>query len=367
MSLDTRHCIVYHEADRFAGWPANYGIWSWGDEIVVCFTVGYMDLAGKFHKRDRGRPFVTMQARSLDGGETWDVAPMPCRTPGNRALSADEHQKPELHTAQALDGENAPAACPGDIDFIHPDFALMCARTGTQAGSVSWFYLSTDRCRSWGGPFSLPTFGLPGVAARTDYLVSGDRELALLLTAAQSESRGGRTFCVRTSDGGKTFSPPSWINAESADQIIMPSSVRLDDGRILTAVRVHGAIRPPRFWIDLYRSDDDGVSWKLVSRPVPSTGRNGNPPSMIRLRDGRLCLTYGYRDEPYGIRAVLSHDDGHTWSDPLILRDDGGDADLGYTRTVQRADGQVVTVYYTNDHTDGERYIGATVWSADAV
>ena len=367
MSLDAHHFIVYREAGRFAGWPANYGIWSWGDEIVVCFTVGHMDLTGQFHKRDRSRPFVTMQARSLDGGETWDVARMPCRTPGNRALSADEHQEPELHTAQVLDSENAPVTCSGDIDFTHPDFALMCARTGHTGGAVSWFYLSTDRCRSWDGPFSLPMFGLPGVAARTDCLVSGARELMLLLTAAQGEGRGGRTFCVGTSDGGGTFSPPSWIKAESEDQIIMPSSVQLDDGRILTAVRVHGAVRPPRFWIDLYCSDDDGVSWELLSQPVPSAGRAGNPPSMVRLQDGRLCLTYGYRDEPYGIRAVLSRDDGRTWSDPLVLRDDGGDADLGYTRTVQRTDGKVVTTYYTNNHTDGERYIGATVWSANEV
>ncbi len=29
---------------------------------------------------------------------------------------------------------------------------------------------------------------------------------------------------------------------------------------------------------------------------------------MIKLRDGRLCLTYGYRAAPFGIRARLSED-----------------------------------------------------------
>ena len=66
-----QHTTIYREPGRFAGWPANYGIWSWGDEIVVGFTVGYADEQGGFHARDRSRPFVAMQARSLDGGETW--------------------------------------------------------------------------------------------------------------------------------------------------------------------------------------------------------------------------------------------------------------------------------------------------------
>jgi len=83
---------------------------------------------------------------------------------------------------------------------------------------------------------------------------------------------------------------------------------------------------------------------------------------MIRLRDGRLCLTYGYRDAPYGMRARLSSDEGATWGEEIILRDGGGNHDLGYPRTVQRADGQVVTVYYWNDRPDGERYIAATLW-----
>ncbi len=33
--------VVYKEAGRFAGWPANHGIWSWGNEIVVGFKLGH--------------------------------------------------------------------------------------------------------------------------------------------------------------------------------------------------------------------------------------------------------------------------------------------------------------------------------------
>ena len=34
------HVTVYREAGDYAGWPANYGIWSWGNEIVTGFTLG---------------------------------------------------------------------------------------------------------------------------------------------------------------------------------------------------------------------------------------------------------------------------------------------------------------------------------------
>ena len=78
-------------------------------------------------------------------------------------------------------------------------------------------------------------------------------------------------------------------------------------------------------------------------------------------------LTYGYRSAPYGIRAVFSTDGGTTWSQPIILREDGGCWDLGYTRTVERPDGKLVTIYYYNDAEDEERYIAATIWELDQV
>ncbi|HNT89118.1 MAG TPA: PA14 domain-containing protein, partial [Candidatus Hydrogenedentes bacterium] len=39
-TVDARHFTVFREPGRFAGWPANRGIWQWGDEILVAFSVG---------------------------------------------------------------------------------------------------------------------------------------------------------------------------------------------------------------------------------------------------------------------------------------------------------------------------------------
>ncbi|MBM4459045.1 MAG: exo-alpha-sialidase [Chloroflexi bacterium] len=361
------HITVYREPGRYAGWPANYGVWAWGDEIVVGFTVGYHDPAGGFHARDRSRPFVAMQARSLDGGRSWVVGPTPCRTPGGRGLSADEHVQPALWTLNAIEQglEHTPTPCPGDVDFTQPDFALMCGRTGLKAGARSWFYISFDRCRAWEGPYRLPMFGYTGIAARTDYLVSGPGACTLFLTAAKANGDEGRVFCARTTDGGQTFARLAEIGPEPAGYAIMPASLRLSRSRILCAMRC--CQRPSEFtaarhWIDLYASDDDGRTWGYVTRPVADTGSGGNPPTLTRLHDGRLCMTYGFRGQPFGIRARLSADEGLTWRDEIILRDDGGSHDLGYPRTVQRPDGELVTVYYFNDRLAGEAYIAATLW-----
>jgi hypothetical protein len=43
------------------------------------------------------------------------------------------------------------------------------------------------------------------------------------------------------------------------------------------------------------------------------------------------------------------------------LRDDSGNHDIGYPRTVQRPD-EVVMVYYFDDRPDDEQYIMGTLW-----
>jgi len=360
-----QHREVYRDPNRYAGWPANYGIWSWGDEIVVGFTIGYPSREGGFHARDRTRPFDNVQARSLDGGETWQIEPFPGHRPGGRGLSADEHMLPGMGVGAILDGEEAPRPCPGEIDFQHPDFALMAAKTGLVAGARSFFYVSFDRCRSWQGPYSLPMYSPTGVAARTDYIVSGPRTCTLFLTANKRDDGEGRVLCARTTDGGRSFPLLSWIGPEPEGYAIMPSSVALGPGRFLVAVRRSGprdGAQPAPCWIELWRSDDDGHTWRYAGRPVPDTGLGGNPPALLRLLDGRLCLIYGHRAPPFGIQARLSEDEGATWSAAIPLRTDGGCHDLGYPRAVQRPDGTVVIVYYFNDRPDGERYIAATLW-----
>ena len=357
-----QHIIVYRNSGRYAGWPANYGIWSWGDEIVTGFNLGYHRNDGGFHARDKERPFVAMQARSLDGGVTWDNVMAPLLAPGDAGISADEHiSSPQGPIAGRV---NAPSSHPGGIDFADPDFAMLCARTGLRAGAESWFYTSSDRCRSWDGPFALPMFEQLGVAARTDYLTYGPdqpQKATLLLTSTKPDGEEGRVFCARTEDGGESVIFVSWLRPAPPGFDIMPASIKLESGVIVTAIRSRNA-SGTRNWIDLMRSDDDGQEWRYVSTPALDTGIGGNPPAMTHLSDGRICLIYGYRDPPSGIRAVLSEDEGRSWGEEIVLRDDGGNHDVGYPRAIQRSDGSIVVIYYHNDFSGEERYIATTIW-----
>ncbi|MCX8238785.1 MAG: sialidase family protein [Akkermansiaceae bacterium] len=56
---------------------------------------------------------------------------------------------------------------------------------------------------------------------------------------------------------------------------------------------------------------------------------------MLRLRDGRLLMSYGYRRKPFGNQARLSEDGGTTWSEPIMISGDGVSGDLGYPSTVE--------------------------------
>lgn len=366
--MQKEHVIVYREAGKFAGWPANYGMWLWGNEIVVGFTqCTHMARAG-FHARTEDLPAYPLQARSLDGGHSWTTIRTPAPSPGGRGFSADEHMAEELQVARAIEQglEPLPRPCPGEIDFTNPDFAMMCARTGLGGGTTAWFYLSDDRARTWQGPFSLPMFGQTGIEARTDVIVDGPSECRLFVTAARENGEEGKgVLMARTVDGGRSFEQVSWVTTSEQVESIMPSSVRVDDRTLLTAVRcsqAQGEFERVPTWIDLHRSTDNGATFHFLNRPVPDAGSGGNPPAMLKLHDGRICLTYGYRAAPFGIRARLSEDGGQSWGEAIHLRDDGGCSDLGYPRTVQRPDGVIVTTYYFNEHPETERYIGATLW-----
>jgi hypothetical protein len=351
------HVTIYHREGRFAGWPANHGIWSWGDEILVGFSAGYhKDLGPERHNIDHGRPEEHLLARSTNGGRRWSIE--------NPAKQGVLIGTPGMRHGTMPSGvaEPEPPASPGGINFAHADFAMTCRMSGVHTG-VSRFYYSYDRGHTWKGPFRLPLFGQPGIAARTDYLVDGPQKCMLFITASKHNGREGRPICVRTTDGGKSWKFLSFIGPEPAGYATMPSTVRLSPRHLVTAVRRAEGGERRRSWIDAWTSSDDGASWTFLGEAVPDTGE-GNPPHLIRLADGRLCLTYGRRAEPFGIFARLSGDEGKTWGQPIVLRDDGGGRDLGYPRSVQRPDGRVVTVYYFWDAATGpERYLAATIWT----
>jgi hypothetical protein len=147
----------------------------------------------------------------------------------------------------------------------------------------------------------------------------------------------------------------------------MPSTVRCSLERLVSAVR-RREMGTDRCWIDAYGSKDGGASWFTLGRVGETGGRNGNPPALVRLVDGRLCCVYGRRDRRQMV-ARISVDEGRTWGAERVLRDDyvpvNDDADLGYPRLAQRTNGWLVAVYYWATHEAPQQHIAATTWDPD--
>ncbi|MHC4308496.1 MAG: hypothetical protein ACYSSN_00990 [Planctomycetota bacterium] len=237
---DARHLKAFYEKGRFAGWPANNGIWQWGNEILVGFSLGYLASPDKqgLHQIDPDRPRTNMLARSPDGGETWSVS---------EAGYPDGGLKP----------------FPTDIVFDASGFAL------TARGDKA--FISLDRGRTWNGPFRLPFADLH-LRARTDYQVLGPKDLMLFLTAQKTNDREGRPFCVRTRTGGTHFNQFAWIGREPpSGYSIMPSSIRLPNGDFLVALRRRDSKPEPHNFIELFRSRDGGLSFQWLANPVKKT------------------------------------------------------------------------------------------------
>jgi hypothetical protein len=108
----------------------------------------------------------------------------------------------------------------------------------------------------------------------------------------------------------------------------------------------------------LARSTDGGRSFE----PWQDAGFRGHPHHALRLPDRRVLLVYGYRHPPFGIRArLLDAECRNAATAPeLILRDDGGNTDLGYPWAALISKRRVLVVYYFN-RADGPRYIAGTI------
>lgn len=328
------HLIVYAESGIYAGWPANHGAWQWGDEFLVGF------LRGRFKRKSMhniAEPFEKMLARSLDGGRTWSI------------------EKPNV------DFECIAPTSPPNFD-LSESIIRVCGvydHGGDVCHEGGGFYLSHDKGKTWSGPF---------VFRGLEVLMEGDMICTartrvhggmIFLTAGQRDIWGtDYTFCasVLSTSIGAVFEFKSVVLEDKA-RAVMPAVARSGERLVAVMRRRKSGVRGG--WIEAAASDDGGMSWHQLAWVGDTGSRNGNPPALVALDDGRLVCAFGNRDHGSMVCAVSS-DRGESWKTSVIR--DGSEAflDIGYPQLLKRADGVPVCVYYWADAERPQQHIAAT-------
>ncbi len=168
----------------------------------------------------------------------------------------------------------------------------------------------------------------------------------LLYAGKELWTEGHRIGVCESVDDGQTWRWLAEIPARTGDDAGKSyhelHAVEAADGTILAHVRNHNPVNAGETLQT--ESRDGGRTW---GEPH-SIGVWGLPSHLLRLRDGRLLMTYGHRRPPFGNQARLSADHGKSWGHAMLLSADGSGGDLGYPSTVELDDGSLLTVWYEN-------------------
>ncbi|MFO1441127.1 MAG: sialidase family protein [Verrucomicrobiaceae bacterium] len=136
-------------------------------------------------------------------------------------------------------------------------------------------------------------------------------------------------------------------------------AVEASDGTLIAQIRNHNTTNAGETLQT--ESKDGGKTW-TVPHPI---GVWGLPSHLLRLRDGRLLMTYGHRRKPFGNQARLSNDNGQTWGEAMIISGDGIGGDLGYPSTVELSDGTLLTVWYEKMKEQPHAVLRQAMWKME--
>ena len=206
-----------------------------------------------------------------------------------------------------------------------------------------WMIRSTDGGKTWGEKQIMPLNSPHGPCQLSDgSLLYVGKALSL-----PSELLGGSRHDIipvsaRSTDDGATWEVIGRIPEcrrqywEGYNEL---HAIEAADGTIVAHIRNHIPYGSAETWQT--SSPDKGRTW---SEPIRIT--YGFPSFLSALPDGRLLMSYGYRREPYGVRARVSDDSGKTWGDEMVISDDAKFSDMGYPSTVKLPDGRLFTIWY---------------------
>ena len=246
---------------------------------------------------------------------------------------------------------------------------------------VSGHQLAVIRSHDQGKTWERRTWTVPGYKALTGFprgTVLDDGTWLFPIYTSLPSGEGGDGLIFRSCDDGET-----WRLHQAVPRICNEwALVEVAPGRVLGHIRLGYRWGHPEddriFTLEVW-SEDGGLTW---TQPIESKFQ-GYPNHLLRLRDGRILCSFGYRRKPMGVRALISEDQGNTWDldHEYVLRDDAGttsnawppdkdtpegfgSSDVGYPISTELADGSIRTAYYVTP-LDATTHVAVTHWHPD--
>ena len=401
---EIHHIKLCYSKETYCGHPRQSGIFNYGNgEIAVLHShapSSYHEPAEVRHSFTSGYPSrakILLQ-RSTDSGESWprkdDVLvydeSKPLEEKRAALARADLWDVNYWNTEMSVEEQRARAniseVARQRIDLSSPDAAVYFTRTATgpadETGELAlecFAFRSGNRGRTWEDvPTRVrPPPGYSGVFRDGHPLVNFPDGTQMGAMSIGGSDKPGGVAVYGSDDSGLSwnFLALAAFDTTGLGRPTYPGLILLPSGRLHCYVLNIGGIRHA---IQMAYSDDGGYSWSQP-KPIVSWGqspwRPGSQHAAVRgyfyrspwpllLNDGRIMVFFGRRKPPLGIGAMVSNDEGATWSTELIIRDDASGPDLGYPVATQLDDGRIFTAYYfmedDGNNFGGTRYIAGS-------
>ena len=352
------HIVIYRDDMFYSAFPSI--VRRPDGELVVAFRRAPERRAlGEKRSTHTDPNSYLVLVRSRDGGKSWG-------------------KEPELLYANPFGGSQDPCMVQlrdGTIVCTSYGWALLAPEVASQLNDSlrhgnfaflgGYVLQSKDGGRSWQGPFYPPPVGAdktedifrkPVPAYNRGAMCQGKDGRLYWVVAANTGTAPRRTenhllistdqgktwtySCPVATDPKVTFNEASLYETPAGDLVAFIRTANLDDHTVIA------------------RSTDGGKSFQ----PWQDAGFQGHPHYALRLPNKRVLLVYGYRHAPFGIRARVLNAE---CTDPasakeMVLRDDGGNGDLGYPWAAMVSRNRALVVYYFNLG-DGTRHIAGTI------
>ena len=276
-------------------------------------------------------------------------------------------KEPELIYSHPFGGSQDPCLLQlknGDIlcasygwAFLRPEGMENLKKPYFQAGGAIFLggYLvrSTDGAKTWQGPIYPPHIapeinfsplgGVPIPAYNRGALYEGKNGRIYWVVASMDSQSPKKTsnHLIVSDDKGLTWKYESVVAIDDKASFNETSVYETPKGNIVAFLRTANMDDQAC----IARSTDGGKSFKWEKM-----GFQGHPMQAMRLADNRVLLVYGYRHKPFGIRARILNAEctDFATAPEIVLREDGGNSDIGYPWSVQLDKKRVLVVYYYN-------------------